>query len=335
MLIHKGLLAAITFTATFLLGQMHAFAWSNRGHRTINLVAAQTLPGDMPTFIRSPQAVHEISYLGPEADRWNQIGLEPELISATSPDHFMRLELARAVGPLPRRRYDFLTKLDELRRENPKNSANFTPQRIGMLPWEAEDIFERLAMAFHTYRIALGQYPPRDYTTWVPITKDDLPDIEASILFYSGWLGHYIGDGCMPLHTSINIAGWALQDNPHGYTANGSIHHEFEMVADDAIEQGLITPTAIRARVPPARHLNDPFVDTLAYLQNENRYVEDVYRLDKSGGMKVSSPQARELIEARMADGAAMLRNLIYTAWLDSAALTPTKRPPETDILNR
>lgn len=334
MPILRSFVAGFTLSAILLASEMPTFAWSNRGHRMINLVAEQALPDDMPAFVRTAEAAREISYLGPEPDRWTQLGLEPELASATGSDHFMRLELAEAVGPLPRKRYDFLRKLDELRNQHPDDAANLTPQRIGTLPWEAEEIFERLEAAFHTYRIAMGEYPPGDYSSWAPITKEDLPGIEASALFYSGWLGHYIGDGCMPLHTSINISGWALKDNPHGYTTKGSIHHNFELVADDAIAQGAITATPIRRLVRPALRLNDPFVDTLAYLEKENPLVEEVYRLDKSGKMTASSPEAQKFIEARMAEGSTMLRDLIYTAWVDSAALTPTRRDPETNILN-
>lgn len=328
--------AALTFTAMLLVGQMSGFAWSNRGHRMINLVAAQSFPADMPAFMRTPQAVQEISYLGPEPDRWNQRGLEPELISATSPDHLMRLELAEQVGPLPRKRYDFLKKLDELRQQHPDDKANLTPQKIGTLPWEAEEIFERLQAAFHTYRIAMGQYPPGEYANWWgPITKDDLPDIQATAIFYAGWLGHYIGDGCMPLHTSINVAGWALKDNPNGYTRNPGIHHELEQVADDAIEQGGITAGAIRPLVQPTQQLGDPFVAVLEYLKRENGYTEDVYRLEKQGKLSPAVPETTGFINARMAEGAAMLRDLIVTAWIDSASLTPPTREPETNALNR
>jgi hypothetical protein len=35
----------------------------------INLIAAQSLPSDLPAFMKTPQAVREVSYLGPEPDR--------------------------------------------------------------------------------------------------------------------------------------------------------------------------------------------------------------------------------------------------------------------------
>ena len=41
--------------------------------------------------------------------------------------------------------------------------------------------------------------------------------MEQAILFYAGWLGHYVGDGSQPLHTTIQYNGW-VGPNPHGYT---------------------------------------------------------------------------------------------------------------------
>jgi hypothetical protein len=324
--------AVLAFITILLFERSPAFAWSNRGHRMINRVAAQTLPADMPAFIRTPEAVREISYLGPEPDRWTQRGLEPELASSTTPDHAFRLELGEQVAPLPRKRYDFLNKLEELRRERPGDAGMLTAQHIGTLPWEAEEIYGRLEASFHTYRIAMDQYSPNDYTELAPITKDDLPEIEASVLFYAGWLGHYIGDGCMPLHTSINSAGWAEKNNPQGYTTKGSIHHNLELVADDAIEQGRITPERIQALVASVHPVDDPFVDTLAYLGRENHYVDDVYQLEKQGKLSANLPETRAFIEARMAEGSAMLRDLIHQAWLDSAALKPVPHIPDAAL---
>jgi hypothetical protein len=152
-----------------------------------------------------------------------------------------------------------------------------------------------------------------------PITAADLPYIEDSARYYAGWLGHYIGDGCMPLHTSVNVSGWILKENPHGYTRNGEIHHRFEVVADSAIEQHLITEDHILPMVAKPQALDDPFAATLKYLQSENRFVEDVYKMDKQGAIEKSgTPDLDHFIELRMAEGSAMLRDLIYSAWIQS-----------------
>jgi len=66
----------------------------------------QTLAADVPAFLRSEAALNEIEYLGPEPDRWRSPA-EPELVAAQAPEHFIDLEPADALGPLPHKRLDF------------------------------------------------------------------------------------------------------------------------------------------------------------------------------------------------------------------------------------
>jgi hypothetical protein len=56
--------------------------------------------------------------------------------------------------------------------------------------------------------------------------------------------------------------------------------------------------------------------------------VEDVYRVDLRGGFKnKQDKEARELVYKRIAAGAAFLRDLAYTAWVDSAKPVPSVKP--------
>jgi hypothetical protein len=87
-----------------------AHAWGNGGHRLVNRLAAKTLPTSVPFFLRSPRAIAEIEYLGPEPDRWRSPA-EPELVAAQAPEHFIDMELADALGALPHRRLDFEAKV--------------------------------------------------------------------------------------------------------------------------------------------------------------------------------------------------------------------------------
>ena len=114
-----------------------AYAWGNEGHRIINRLAASNLPADVPAFLRSEAAINEIEYLGPEPDRWRSAG-EPELNAAQAPEHFIDLEPADALGPLPRRRLDF---------EAAVFASGQRPEKIGLQPWEATEVWERLKAA--------------------------------------------------------------------------------------------------------------------------------------------------------------------------------------------
>ena len=93
-------------SATLALAAPLAHAWGNDGHRLINRLAASNLPADVPAFLRSPAALDAIEYLGPEPDRWRSFA-EPELNTTQAPEHFIDLELADALGPLPHKRFDF------------------------------------------------------------------------------------------------------------------------------------------------------------------------------------------------------------------------------------
>ena len=176
----------------------------------INKLAASNLPADMPAFMRTQAAIDEIEYLGPEPDRWRSRA-EPELSAAQAPEHFIDFEAADALGPLPHKRLDFEAKVF---------AAGQRPEVIGLQPWETDEVWERLKAAMRQYRAiqAAGQ---------------DTKPVEAAILFYAGWLGHYVGDGSQPLHVTVKYNGW-VGPNPNGYTTEHQIHYQFE----DAVCRG-------------------------------------------------------------------------------------------------
>jgi hypothetical protein len=278
-----------------------ARAWGNEGHRLINRLAASTLPADVPAFLRSEPGLSEIEYLGPEPDRWRSPS-EPELNAAQVPEHFINLELADALGPLPRRRLDFEAKVF---------AAGQRPEKIGLQPWEADEIYERLKAALRDYRRLAAAGPQ---------ANPDLRAAEQVALFYAGWLGHYVGDASQPLHTTIQYNGW-VGPNPNGYTTEHQIHWQFEgpFVASN------FHASEVQARMtPPQAIAGDMFESYVAYLRHTAAYVEKVYQLEKAGGfVGAGTPESRDFTAARLAAGASMLRDMIYTAWLESAKPVP------------
>jgi len=274
-----------------------ARAWGNEGHRMINRLAASTLPPSVPLFLRSEAAVNEIDYLGPEPDRWRSPA-EPELNAAQAPEHFIDLEPADALGPLPRRRLDFEAKLF---------AAGQRPEKIGLQPWETTEVWERLKAALREYRALAA-------------AGKDTRSVEAAAIFYAGWLGHYVGDGSQPLHTTIQYNGW-VGPNPNGYTTSHEIHWQFEgpFVAAN------LNARQVADKMSPAKAIEgDVFDAYVAYLRQSATYVEKVYQLEKAGGFQgAGTPESREFTAERLAAGASMLRDMIYTAWLESAKAVP------------
>jgi hypothetical protein len=290
-----------------------AHAWGNEGHRLINRLAASSLPADVPEFLRSDTAVNEIEYLGPEPDRWRSPA-EPELNAAQAQEHFIDLELADALGPLPRNRMDFEAKVF---------AAGQRPEKIGLQPWEATEVWERLKAALREYRrlSALAAAPASTANAASSVAaRADLRAVEQAVIFYAGWLGHYVGDAAQPLHTSIQYNGW-VGPNPNGYTTAHQIHWQFEgpFVAAN------LHAAEVQAKMTSAKALDgDCFDAYVAYLRHSATYVEKVYQLEKAGGfVGPGSGESRAFTAERLAAGASMLRDMIYTAWLESAKPVP------------
>jgi hypothetical protein len=267
----------------------------------INRLAAAALPADMPAFLRSQSAVDEIEYLGPEPDRWRSRA-EPELSAAQAPEHFIDLELADALGPLPHKRLDF---------EAMVFAAGKRPETIGLQPWQTEEVWERLKAAMREYRGILA-------------AGGNTKPVEAAIIFYAGWLGHYVGDGSQPLHVTVQYNGWT-GPNPHGYTTDHQIHYQFET----AFVAANIHAPEVEPKMTPVKAIDGDIFDAyVAYLRHTGTYVETVYQLDKSGAFTgAGTPESRAFTAERLAAGASMLRDMIYSAWLDSAQPVPDSYP--------
>lgn len=88
-----------------------------------------------------------------------------------NPRHFIDLENYGPADSLPKTMADL----------NKKYDMKFL-QKNGFLPWYIEEMMEKLTVAFKEKR-------------------------KTEILFIAADLGHYIGDACMPLHTSANYDG--------------------------------------------------------------------------------------------------------------------------------
>ncbi len=282
------------------------FGWGSDGHRMINRLALEALPADAPAFLRTPAALDEVEYLGPEPDRWRSPA-EPELSATQAPDHFIDLEYADVIGPLPRKRYDFLEQLAKYRAAHPEQAALETPEKVGLQPWQTEEVWERLKAGFRDYREALAAH------------TDTKPE-EAAVLFYAGWLGHYVGDGSQPLHVTRDYNGWVEPANPNGYATGHHIHAQFETVFVGAN----LKAADVQPLLAPAAPVGDEWADYLAYLRRSAALVDRTYALEKAGDFTgAGTAEGKQFAAQRLAAGASELRDLIYAAWTKSAEPVP------------
>jgi hypothetical protein len=294
-------LVSLVLTSLVVLQSAPGFGWGNEGHTSINRVAAQKIPADMPKFFRRAAAVNEIAYLGPEPDRWRSPS-EFALKNAQEADHFIDLERVAWLDPLPQGRYEFYRKLYEKRAATTDHPDDYLPERVGLQPYITMEVYGRLKAAFRECRQRKASHQPT-------------AAVQQAIIFYAGWLGHYVADGSQPLHTTIQYNGW-VGPNPKGYTTEHKIHAQFET----AYVAANITAKDFARLVNSPQRLEVPFAQYIAYLRQSNGLVEKVYELDKAGGFTgKGSPEAFEFTTHRLAAGSQMLLDLWYTAWLESA----------------
>jgi len=308
-------LAVVLICMSFL---QQAFGWGDEGHRAINRAAAGKLPAEMPAFLRG--AAERIEYLGPEPDRWRHQE-EFALKNSQEPDHFIDLERVADVPQLPPGRYQFYELLYEKRaallarrsvhpRQGPPpattgmdlaNPDDLLPERVGLQPYITLEVYDRLKVAFREYRYLKSQGQKTEA-------------VEQNIVFYMGWLGHYVGDAANPLHTTVKYNGW-VGDNPNGYTTEHRIHW---MMEGPFVGDNLARMPLLGLLQPPAK-LQNPWQDYLAFLWSSHALVEKCYQLEKTGGfIGEGTAESREFIRRRLAAGAQMLANMWYTAWKES-----------------
>jgi hypothetical protein len=302
--------AAVLFLLP-LLAVPPSFAWGDKGHRIINRLAAESLPSGVPAFLRTASAMDEIEYLGPEPDRWRSPA-EPELSAEQAPDHFINFEFAYVIGPLPRRRYEYMRRLTAAQIRHPEFASELEPDKVGFQPYIVNEVWERLKAAMRNYRELAARHT-------------DTKPVEAAVLFYTGLLGHYVADGSQPLHVTRDYDGWVEKDNPNGYTTQHGIHARFETAFVDAN----ITAADVRPLLTPLHPVRDEWSAYLDYLRHTRSFIEPLYQLDKQNAFTgAGRPEGKRFAAERLAAGASMLRDLIDAAWLQSA--NPASQSPQS-----
>lgn len=296
-----------------LLCPAPVFAWGPTAHRVISRVAVETLPPDVPAFLQ-----REIDWIGVRTvvpDSWRAES-EPFVKMEEDPNHEWYMEQFAFMTTIPRSRTEFILALyDEhlrLKASDPAAAAMMNVRWAGTLPYQAVEIYERLKVAFRDWRA-------------LRTAGRDTKFVELDAAFLVGWLGHYIGDGAQPMHTSIHHDGWQ-GENPKNYTRDGALHWGFE---NDFVDLIGLKDEDIRSRVPPARTVADPFSGVLTFLGRSHNRVEQVYALDQQHAFaNRDDREARELVYQCTTDAAALLRDLIYTAWTESAKPGAPIPPP-------
>jgi len=161
--------------------------------------------GDGPVFLRG-----YADYVGASAtlpDSW-RLSSGPFSKIGEDPNHGWFREQFAFPRPLPRSRYEFVLALYRqylrIKDSDPKTAERTNVRWTGTLPDAAMEAYGHLIAGMRLLRQARA-------------AETETRFLEQICAFYAAWMGHYIGEGAQPLHTSVNSDGWR-GPNPKNYT---------------------------------------------------------------------------------------------------------------------
>ena len=306
--------------AVVLASGSAALAWGASGHRLIGEAAIQALPAELPAFIRSAAAVQAVGELAREPDRSKGSGQPHD--HDLDPGHFLDLDDAGKVNggpalaslPADRESYDAALR-----------AAGTDSYASGYLPYNIEDGYEQLVTDFAYWRAetaALKTDTDPQARAWI---AGDLRLREQLTTRDLGYWAHFVGDGSQPMHVSVHHNGWGPYPNPSSYTAD-KIHAPFEGV----FVHDHVTLASVRAAMREARPCAPIAACTATYLAATNSQVVPLYRMWGRGGFTRGDAEAVAFTNARVADGASELRDMILSAWRASADASIGYKPSIT-----
>jgi hypothetical protein len=289
---------AASFLLLLLLAAVPAFGWGEQGHYIVNEAATVALPTDMPHFFY--QAFPELIWLAYDPDRWKGGG--KSIDAANDPDHFLDYEYVEGLN-LPESRYEFIDLMytsGRLRKHGIHNAE------AGFVPWRIAEVTQKLEVEFRNWRRAAPGSTERAI-------------IERDIIHFAGILGHYAGDSANPHHATISYNGW-VWPNPNNYAIDCGTHSRFESnFVSRAVRVENVSP---KVTAPPKLY-KSYFEAGLDTIKASNKLVETLYRIDRDGGFDPFKPVNREGFEFasdRLAAGATLLRDLWWSAWVNSGS---------------
>jgi hypothetical protein len=289
----------------------------------VNQVALTALPPEFPSFVRAPENAERIAFLAGEPDRWRN---DPDLPlqQLNEMDHYLDMGEVPLAGldlhHLPSFRLDFdvqfaagrAAHLQDFAPIDPTKNKAHTREWCGTLPWAITEYFGKLRSAFSYLRVyeELG-------------TPAEIANARANIVQLMGTMGHYVGDGAQPLHTTMHHHGW-VGPNPNGYTTWPGIHQWIDggFIAKAHVTLDELKPAIAIQLTPPADGRDPMFVAVMDYLLAQNKLVEPLYQLEKAGKLgdhdQPFAPQGREFIDGQLLAGGEMLASIWVTAWRTS-----------------
>jgi len=319
----SALTAALCLLAIF--GVQRVDAWDYEGHYVINQLALASLPTNFPAFALTPAARERIAFLAGEPDRWRNT-TDFSLQQDNGPDHYIDLEELKDYDlkfqTVPFLRYDFVGALAIFRATHPEKFPANDPTKdrahmrylVGFLPWTITEYTARLKSTFSylkAYQIAGG-------------TAAEIENAQANAVYLMGVMGHFVGDGSQPLHTTVNFNGWVV-DNPHGYTTEHTFHAwidgGFFRATGGLKLNTMIGKIQLAERVGDSTQPDGMFRAVGSYLLEQNKLVEPLYQLEKDGRLSGDGEKGlagKAVLEGQLVKAGQMLGDIWFTAWQEA-----------------
>ena len=287
-----------------------AWGWGATGHRLISRVAMESLPEDVPAFLRTPEVGEQMGELGREADRSKGAGRMHD--AERDPGHFVNLaddatvagSLTLAALPATREAYDTALR-----------AAGFDQYQVGYLPYALGDGWLQLKQDFAYWRADAAGVRLAASAGGRAWFARDRQLRELLILRDLGYWSHFVGDASQPLHVSIHHSGWGNYPNPEGFSTASSLHGYVE----GAFVRRVITRADVADKLPAYRDCGCGIEARIAaYLRSTQAAVVPLYALEKAGGFTGDDLRGKAFIAERLAAGAAELRDMVVDAWRQS-----------------
>jgi hypothetical protein len=327
------LASAVTGTV-MVLSPQPGWSWGHTGHVKISQLAVESLPNEIPLFLRYDSAAWEIGELGPEADESKATGVVTSVVNGRintaltvhdaerDPGHFINIDDSGFVigGAVP------LTSLPPTRQAfDTAQRAVTSPAgqtRYGYLPYTIIDGFQQVRKDFamwRAFKVGLQTAKARGDRAYF---LTHLALREQLIVRDIGYWSHFVADASQPMHVSVHFNGWGSFPNPNGYTT-APIHAPFE----GSFVRNFIDFDAVRAQMRPytARGVTTIEQRVPLYIAESLAEVIPVYEAAKQSGndnYATAQPLEIAIVTKQLAAGASELRDEIVDAWQQSTQVT-------------
>ena len=182
--------------------------------------------------------------------------------------------------------------------------------RVGYLPYAIIENYGRLVNAFRYFRDSRN--------------AKDQASLSANAVYVAGVLGHYVADGCQPMHVSIHFNGWTDGvPNPKNFTTDRKLHGRYETLYVNVA----LDTARVRSHARAPERLPNVWGSIQQYLSQTFSELEPVYQMEKTGEFNPDKPSTKstEWIASQLARASTLLGDLWYTAWMECAE--PVRTP--------